>query len=126
MKLPQIFVRTPNHKRFNFTPRHYDPLEDERRERERMIQLELERKTRNQDEIIADLGHRDRIAGSFRKAKKTVDPQKDPSANMLRLIVLMIITLGLVAFIQWGKVALIVTAFLFIPLYLYLKFRRRN
>ena len=70
------------------------------------------------------LGYRTRISGSFKTAKKTVTPQADPSSTMLRLIITLIITLGLIAFVQFGKIALIGVALVIIPFYLYLKFRK--
>ena len=106
-------------------PRHYDPKEEERKERELRIQQELlsaqEREKREDDEKYA---YRTRIAGSFKTAKKTVSPISDPSSSMLRLIITLIITLGLIAFLQFGKIALIGVAFVIIPFYLYLKFRK--
>jgi Flp pilus assembly protein TadB len=124
MKLPSLFTKTPSYKRFGYTPRHYDPQEEERKEREERIKHELQirqEKTEEPDELR---GYRSRIAGSFRTAKKTATVQRDPSATMLRLIILMVLTLGLIAFIEYGKVALYAVALIFIPFYLYLKFRK--
>lgn len=125
MKFIQLFTKIPNHKRFGYTPRHYDPREEERKERELRIRQELlseeERKKKEDDETHA---YRSRIAGSFRTAKKTVSPQSDPSSSILRLIITLIITVGLIAFLQFGKVALIGVALVIIPFYLYLKFRK--
>jgi hypothetical protein len=122
MKFPSIFTKTPNHKRFDYTPRHYDPIAEERREREERIRHELsveQNKSQDQED-----SYRGRIAGSFRAAKKTVPIQRDPSASMLRLIILTILTVGLVAFIEYGRAALYGVALVFIPFYLYLKFRK--
>ena len=125
MKFIQLFTKIPNYKKFGYTPRHYDPKEEERKERELRIQRELrseeERKLLEEEEAH---GYRSRIHGSFRTAKKTVTPQADPSSTMIRLIITLIITLGLLAFIQWGRIALLGVAFVSIPLYLYLKFRK--
>jgi Flp pilus assembly protein TadB len=125
MKFIQLFTKIPNYKRFGYMPRHYDPREEERKERELRIRQELlseeERKKREDDETYA---YRSRIAGSFRTAKKTVSPQSDPSSSMLRLIITLIITVGLIAFLQFGKIALIGVALVIIPFYLYLKFRK--
>ncbi len=125
MKFIQLFTKIPNYKRFGYTPRHYDPREEERKERELRIRQELlseeERKKKEDDETHA---YRSRIAGSFRTAKKTVSPQSDPSSSILRLIITLIITVGLIAFLQFGKVALIGVALVIIPFYLYLKFRK--
>lgn len=127
MKLIHIFTKTPNHKKFNYVPRHYDPLEEERLERERRIQLELResKQTKENDTIVSEdeFSHRTRIAGSFKKAKKTVVVQKDPSASMVRLVILLIVSVGLIAYLEFGNVALYGTAFVFVPFYFYLKFR---
>jgi hypothetical protein len=127
MKLPTLFTKTPNYKRFAYTPRHYDPLEEERKEREERIRQELHLKedTKDEKEQSNDShGYRRRITGSFRTAKKTATVQKDPSANMIRLVILMVLTVGLIGFIEYGNVALYAVAGIFIPFYLYLKFRK--
>jgi hypothetical protein len=125
MKFLQLFNKVPNYKRFGYTPRHYDPKVEERKERELRIKRELmseeEQRKLNEDETF---GYRNRIAGSFKTAKKSVAPQADPSSTMIRLVILMIITLGLFAFLEYGRVALIGVALVFIPFYLYLKFRK--
>jgi Flp pilus assembly protein TadB len=126
MKFPQLFTKIPKHKRFGYTPRHYDPQEEERRERELRIRQELIREGKIESEREAGDGDRyqSRIAGSFRNAKRTTTAQSDPSANMLRLIITLILCVGLIAFLQFGKNALIGVALVFIPFYLYLKFRK--
>jgi hypothetical protein len=125
MKFPQIFNKVPNYKRFGYAPRHYDPIEEERKERELRIQKELlseEEKKKLEEEN--EHGYRSRIAGSFKTAKKNVAPQADPSSTMIRLIITLIITLGLIGFLQYGRIALVGAALIFIPFYLYLKYRR--
>jgi|SRR5688572_6834238 len=124
MKLPQLFTKTPNYKRFGYTPRHYDPMEEERKEREERIRKELsaEDAEKQKDEDLS--AYRSRIAGSFRTAKKTATVQRDPSASMMRLVILMILAVGLIAYIEYGTVALYGVAAVFVPFYLYLKFRK--
>jgi len=128
MKFPQLFTKIPSHKRFGYTPRHYDPAEEERKERELRIRQELAQEGRNNDEgdeqgeAVHD--YRTRISGSFRNAKKTGPAQSDPSANILRLMITFILTVGLIAYLQFGRNALVGVAFAIIPLYLYLKFRK--
>ncbi len=125
MKFLQLFNKVPNYKRFGYMPRHYDPKEEERKERELRIKKELmseeEQQKLNEDEAFS---YRNRIAGSFKTAKKTVAPQADPSSTMIRLVILMIITIGLFAFLEYGRIALIGVALVFVPFYLYLKFRK--
>lgn len=119
-----LFGKTPNNKKFAYTPRFYDPMEEERKEREMRIRQELVEKEQLEKALEQEAySHRQRIAGSFRNAKKTATAQSDPSASMIRLAVLLIIAVGLIAFIQWGNIAIYITFFAFVPLYLYLKFR---
>lgn len=130
MKIIQIFSKTPNHKRFNYVPRHFDPLEEERQERERRIRLELKEKQQAEGTVTTEesaddqFAYRNRIAGSFKKSKKTVTVQKDPSAAMIRLVSLLVITVGLIGYLEFGNNALYATALAFIPFYIYLKFRK--
>lgn len=125
MKIPSLFIRTPKHRRFNFTPRHYDPLEEERKLREERIQAELGMTNKaTPDSKAESMGYRQRIAGSFRGAKKTSTAQTDPSAGLLRLIVLTFLAVWLIAYLHYGSIALY-ALFLVIPFYLYLKFRKR-
>jgi hypothetical protein len=130
MKFPQLFTKIPKHKRFGYTPRHYDPQEEERKERELRIRQELiteggaGKREDNGLEGESSNDYRSRIAGSFKNAKKTHSGQSDTSANMLRLIIALTMTVGLIAYLQVGKNALIGVALFIIPLYLYLKFRK--
>jgi hypothetical protein len=131
MKIPQFFAKTPNYKRFAFRPRFYNPEEEERREREERIRRELEtggkisgENGESADEMSGSgAGYRTRISGSFRTAKKTAKVQSDPSTNMLRLGISMVLVIGLIAFLEFGTIALYGLAFVFVPFYFYLKFR---
>jgi Flp pilus assembly protein TadB len=125
MKIPSLFIKTPKHRRFNFIPRHYDPVEEERKQREERIRAELGMTAKEKHELEAEaLGYRQRIAGSFRGAKKTSTAQADPSAGLLRLLVLTFLAVWLIAYLHYGSIALY-ALFLIVPFYLYLKFRKR-
>jgi hypothetical protein len=129
MKFIQLFNKIPNHKRFGYTPRHYDPLEEEMKERELRLSQELgkEKKIKKEEETISESdeeGYRKRIAGSFRAAKKTVPVQADPSASMMRLALMLVMVAGFISYLQFGNVALYAVALIVIPVYLYLKFRK--
>lgn len=126
MKLPTLFNKTPKYKRFAYNPRHYDPAEEERKEREERIRRELSLGEANNDGKGEDdiHGYRSRITGSFRTAKKTVTVQRDPSGNMVRLFILILLTVGVLAYVEYGKVALYGIAVVFVPFYLFLKFRK--
>ncbi|MCK6616551.1 MAG: hypothetical protein L6Q51_02810 [Cyclobacteriaceae bacterium] len=125
MKIPSLFIKTPKHRRFNFIPRHYDPVEEERKLREERIRAELGMNKKAEHEIESEaLGYRQRMAGSFRGAKKTSSAQADPSASLLRLIVLTFLAVWLIAYLHYGSQALY-GLLLIVPFYLYLKFRKR-
>jgi len=129
MKIIQLFNKIPNHKRFGYTPRHYNPLEEEMKERELRINQELgkENKTEKEEEVISgsdEEGSRKRISGSFRAAKKTVPVQSDPSASMMRLALMLVMVAGFISYLQFGNVALYAVALIVVPVYLYLKFRK--
>ena len=119
MKIPSLFTKAPNYKRFSYTPRFYDPQEEERKEREERIRKELNQA--GQDESTA--AYRSRIAGSFRVAKKTAGRMSNPSANLLRIIILTFLSVWLIAYLQFGFVAMY-GLLLFVPFYLYLKFKK--
>ena len=124
MKIPSLFTKTPNYKRFAYNPRHYDPQEEERKEREERVRRELSIESAKKKDDDNLHGYRSRMVGSFRSAKKTATVQKDPSANILRLIILLVLAVGLIAFIEYGKVALYGVALIIVPFYFYLKFRK--
>jgi hypothetical protein len=62
MKFGQLFTKIPNYKRFGYTPRHFDPLEEERKEREERIRQELDQEQRKKLEDETLHSHRSRIA----------------------------------------------------------------
>jgi len=41
MKLPSI-IRVPKHQRFNYEPRHFDPIKEEMKEREERIRATMQ------------------------------------------------------------------------------------
>ncbi len=119
MKIISLFTKAPQHQKFNYRPRYYDPSKDEMAEREERIRKEI---ARERGELQDDGGHRARIAGSFQAARKRSKPTAEKSAVIVRFGVLLFMALLLIAFLQWGKPALYAAA-AFIPVYLYMKFR---
>jgi hypothetical protein len=119
MKIISLFTKAPQHQKFNYRPRYYDPTKDEMAEREERIRKEI---ARERGELLDDGGHRTRIAGSFQAARKRSKPTAEKSAVIMRFGVLLFMALLLIAFLQWGKPALYGAA-VFIPVYLYMKFR---
>lgn len=123
MKFLSLFTKTPNYQRFNYTPRFYDVQKEEMKERELRIKQELDLERGMADESKA---YRSRIAGSFQAARRRSKTSSDTlQSNLLRFGVLLFIVLFLIAFLQWGKVAMY--SFIpFVPLYFYFKFRKKR
>ena len=120
MKIISLFTKTPKYQRFSYTPRFYDAKKEEMEAREKRIKSELE--TKKGDEV--DLTqHRSIIAGSFHAARKRSKPSTTPNAAILRSVVLLFLVLFLMAFLTWGTVALY-GFLLFVPVYVYLKFKK--
>ncbi|HEX5171989.1 MAG TPA: hypothetical protein VFW11_22580 [Cyclobacteriaceae bacterium] len=123
MKFPSLFTKTPPHRKFSFTPRFYDPREEERKEREERIRKELKEFSEiNENENHFQSDYRSRIAGSFKSARRSASRQKSPSTSLLRIIILTFLSIWLIAFLQFGNVAFY-ALLLFIPLYLFMKSR---
>lgn len=120
IKLPTLFGRTPKHARFSFAPRHYDPQKDEREERNRRIQQELE----NEKEHKAD-GFETRIKGSFQHARKRSQVSSgELQAALVRIAILLVLVITIIAYLQWGTKAFY--GFLvFVPLYLWWRLKNR-
>lgn len=122
MKILSLFTKAPQHQRFRYNPRFYDPVKEELKEREDRIKSELERE---RGEVRQEPGdYRSRIAGSFQAARKRSKPTTDTSATLIRLGILLFLTVLIVAYLEWGRTALYLL-FLFVPFYFYLKFKRK-
>jgi Flp pilus assembly protein TadB len=119
MKIPTLFGRTPKHQKFSFEPRFYDAKKEEREERERRIRQQLE------NEQTGDIaGFETRIKGSFHSARKRSSAsQADLRASLMRIAILLILVALIVAYLQWGSVALY-GMFVIVPVYLWMKFKR--
>lgn len=124
MKFISLFTKNPQHRKFSYTPRFYDPQEEERKLRNERIRQEVQGGPENV-KIETEPEHRSRIAGSFKTAKKTASRQPDPSASIMRLIILTFLALWLYAFIQFGNVAFY-GLLLLVPFYFFLKLRSIN
>jgi hypothetical protein len=123
MKFVGLFGKTPAHKRFNFIPRHYDPAEEERKEREERIKQEIEaglRKEETEEELAL---HRSKIKGAIQSARKRSNMKAgQPSAAILRTAITLFLVIQLWAYLQFGSVALY-GMLLLVPVYLFMKLR---
>jgi hypothetical protein len=122
MKFVSLFTKTPNYKRFSYEPRFYDQKAEERKEREDRIRQEL---AREQGELPAETAdYRSRMTGAFHSARRRSQSSQDTlKSNLIRLGVLLFLTLFIMAFMTWGKAALY-SLLIFVPLYLYFKFKK--
>ena len=120
MKFPTLFTKIPKYKRFEYTPRHYDPQKEERKERESRIQKELAEE--KESEILP--GYKTRITGSFRSSRKSQSKSFDPSTNLIRLMIITVLVVWIIAYLEFGSVA-IYALLLIVPFYIWLKFFRK-
>jgi hypothetical protein len=122
MKFVSLFTKAPNYKRFAYEPRFYDPKAEERKDREERIRHEIELERGQKSELGTD--HRKRMLGSFHSARKRSKTTKDTlNSALIRFGVLLYLVLFIITFLQWGKVVFY-SFFLFLPVYLYFKFRK--
>jgi hypothetical protein len=121
MKFISLFTKTPQHQRFQYRPRYYDPQKEEMQERESRIRREL--RMEQSGRPAGSGGHATRIAGSFQAARRRSSPAGVGTA-MIRLGVLLFITVFLMAFLTWGKPVLY-SLLLFVPVYFYFRFKNR-
>lgn len=123
MKLPSLFTKAPNHKRFSYKPRYWDAEAEERKEREERIRLEIDRERGIQTEGTTG-DYRSRIAGSFHASRRRSDKKPDELKSvLLRSGVLLFLVLFLMAFLTWGKDSLY-ALLVFIPVYFYVKLKK--
>ena len=121
MKFISLFSKTPSHKRFSYEPRFYDSKEEERKEREERIRRELDHERGAATDAA---GFRERMTGALQAARKRSKKGKgELNATLLRSGLLLFLTLFAMALLTWGQVA-IYSLLLFIPLYMYLKYKK--
>ena len=99
MKLPSI-LRIPSYQRFNYEPRHYDPIKDDIEERRQRIKrrIDADRKSGNYNPGA-------RLAGAFTRRA----PVKDNS-GIIRLAVAAILFAGVIGYLYFGNIAIYLAA----------------
>ncbi len=122
MKFISLFTKAPNHKRFTYEPRFYNPKEEERKEREERIRMEIAREKGMAVEATSDT--RSRMTGAFHSARRRSKSTKETlNASLIRLGVLLFLTLMLIAYFTWGSVALY-GMFVAVPVYIYIRLKQ--
>jgi uncharacterized membrane protein YhaH (DUF805 family) len=105
MKLPSL-VRVPKYKRFNFEPRHYDPVKDEIKNRTERIKSELKSSENTQTTESFDQSYvKQRISEAFVRDKR----RSGGKMNGLQLFLVFLFSATFVGFLYVGFPALIIT-----------------
>ena len=76
------FIKLPSHKRFEYTPRYWDPEKEEREDRIRRIKAEMG------IEIPSDPNRSTIKRGSFRQARQKTKVRATRSSNIRLLVIL--------------------------------------
>jgi len=99
MKLPSI-IKIPSYQRFNFEPRHYDPIKEDIDGRVQRIKriIAVDKKT-------GKFSSRERLAGAFERRVP-----HDSNSPFLRLIIGVILFSGVVGFLYFGNIAIYITS----------------
>jgi len=122
IKFPSLFGRIPRHQKFSYEPRYYDPKKEEREAREARIRQELN----GPQEDYSTTNYKSRISVAFkssRRRNKASNPEL--SALVMRLGILLLLSILIVAWLQWGGVALYLLV-LVIPVYLWARFSKKK
>lgn len=122
MKFLSLFTKAPQHQRFNYAPRYYDPIKEELEERESRIKQEL---ARERGEQLDESKHRSRIAGSFHAARKRSKGGPGTSATMIRLGIILFMVVFFIAYLEFGRPVLY-SLFAVVPIYFYFRFKNRQ
>jgi len=121
MKFLSLFTKVPEHQRFNYVPRYYDPKKEEMQERVVRIKREIEiEKGIEREHETGD--HRRRMAGAFQASRRRTQNSPDLQTPLLRLGILLFLAVFLIAYLTWGKPVLY-SLLAVVPLYFYLRLK---
>ena len=126
MKFLSLFTKVPDHQRFNYMPRYYDPKKEEMQERVDRIRQEIERE-RGIVKEADTTDYRKRMSGAFQASRRRSKASPDLQTPMLRLGILLFMAIFLIAYLTWGKPVLY-SLIAVVPVYFYLKLKvlKRN
>jgi hypothetical protein len=104
MRFPS-FIRLPDHKKFNFEPRYYDPIKEEIEIRTNNIKNQLSQES-NEQRI-------ERISNEWQRRGRQVQ-----KASMLQLIILVTMITTLVLYFYFGNTGLYIVLSIFALAYI--------
>jgi hypothetical protein len=111
MKFPSL-IRLPRNKRFEVSPRYYDPIKEEIEERTRRIKQEME--SGNAGEYVPG-----RI--SFERKTESV-----PSTSLIQLGIAALLGIMVVGWLFYGGQFFYYVLYAAIPIYIYFRFIRKR
>lgn len=114
MKLPSI-IRIPSYQRFNYEPRHYDPIKEEIDERRERIRRRI-----NADKNSGNYSARARLEGAF-----TQKAPMQENAGFLRLTIGAMLFGGVVGYLYYGNIAVYITVGLVLAYLLFKKLYKK-
>lgn len=111
------FFKIPNHQRFNYEPRFYDPIREELQERESRIKSEL---NKEEEEF-----RRQNIKGAFKsnltfESSTRYESKTNKNTGLLRIIIIVILTGGLWSYWEFGSDSIYFLLIL-LPVYYFLR-----
>lgn len=110
MRFPS-FIKVPRSKRFEMTPRYYDPVREEIKERTERIRREMNGE---------DMGHHAQGRISFERKTEPV-----PHASLLQMLIAAVLGGGVVGWLFYGN-DIFYALWLAVPVYLYFRFKKRS
>ena len=111
MKIPSL-TRLPNHRRFSFEPRYYDPIKEDIEERTSRIEQEIRQlDTESSSRRISFEGAFTRRATQAR------------NASVLQLAIVVLLFILIFGYIYYGN-AILYIGLLAIPIYIFFRLRR--
>ncbi|MFY0653097.1 MAG: hypothetical protein JXQ96_13740 [Cyclobacteriaceae bacterium] len=111
MKFPSI-IKTPRHNRFNYEPRHYDPIKEEIEEKFKAV--------RAQKENANAADYQSNISAAFRKRQ-----QKGRQASAIQMIIAVLLMGTFVGWLFYGN-QIFYAYLLLSPLYFYWRLKNRG
>ena len=111
MKIPSL-TRLPNHRRFSFEPRYYDPIKEDIAERTSRIEQEIR-------QLDTDVSPR-RISFEGAFARRATQAR---SANMLQLAIVVVLFTLIFGYLYYGNDILYI-GLLAIPVYIFFRLRK--
>ncbi|HMJ69985.1 MAG TPA: hypothetical protein VK508_13865 [Cyclobacteriaceae bacterium] len=124
MKIPGLFTKAAKYHKFEYKPRYFDPKKEEHEAREDRIRAEIA-KEKGEALEPTTYDYHTRMKGTFQAARKRSAPSSgEPNYAIIRIGILLLISLLLFGFFQWGG-KVVYALFLIFPIWIYLRFFRK-